>query len=247
MAPKITEYFRPVGWHEFQHYKQRRPPWIKLHTALLENPKFEQLKNHEQLFLVKIWLLYARLDEPIPVSKRFLNRLCSIPTRFVNQSLDSLISLNFIELCDQNASTALAECLPRDRDRVRKERKTPTESKERKSNGESQNRIGSLLPDGWQPNQWDIDYAKSRGLTNEQISDAAESFATHFTTGNGRNKRYTCWSGDGRSAFANWIRRTRSNGACTNGTGGNQREPASVVAATNSVIRRLQQRREFES
>ena len=26
----------PKNWSQFQHYKGRRPPWIKLHRALLD-------------------------------------------------------------------------------------------------------------------------------------------------------------------------------------------------------------------
>lgn len=33
----------PANWNEFQHYKDRCPPWVKLHKRLLDDRKFQQL------------------------------------------------------------------------------------------------------------------------------------------------------------------------------------------------------------
>ena len=33
----------PKDWGEFQHYKDRSPPWIKLHKKILDNADFSPL------------------------------------------------------------------------------------------------------------------------------------------------------------------------------------------------------------
>lgn len=59
-------YFRVVGWEEFQHYKDRDPPWIKLHRRLLDNYGWGWLPDVSKAHLVGIWLLAARYDNKVP-------------------------------------------------------------------------------------------------------------------------------------------------------------------------------------
>lgn len=65
------------------------------------------------------------------------------------------------------------------------------------------------LPQDWKPSDFDIEYAKERGFTDDEIDDIAEDFATYWTLGMGRNKTHLCWSNSGRSAWGTWVRRTR--------------------------------------
>ena len=64
------------------------------------------------------------------------------------------------------------------------------------------------LPQDWRPNDFDIQYARGRGFSDQEIGDIAEDFATYWTLGAGRNKTHLCWSGSGRSAWATWVRRS---------------------------------------
>jgi DnaA N-terminal domain len=54
------------GWREFQHYRERRPPWIKLHASILENHAFARLTDRDKGTLPYIWLLASRHDNKIP-------------------------------------------------------------------------------------------------------------------------------------------------------------------------------------
>ena len=40
-----------VDWEKFQHYKNRNPPWIKLHTKLLRNYQFRMLSDEQKVLL----------------------------------------------------------------------------------------------------------------------------------------------------------------------------------------------------
>ena len=35
--------YRIKGWVKFQHFKDRRPPWIKLYRDILEDPDWHDL------------------------------------------------------------------------------------------------------------------------------------------------------------------------------------------------------------
>lgn len=101
-------YFRPRNWAKFQHYKDRRPPWIKLHRSLLHDHDFHQLTIPQQRHLMFLWLLYAESAAPLPLDNRWLARNLQVDYRTVAGLMSILISSNFIELCDKSASTALA-------------------------------------------------------------------------------------------------------------------------------------------
>jgi len=84
-----VEYLRVKNWDEFQQYKDRDPKWIKVHRDLLYDYEFDNLSERNQVHLLKIWLLAAKIDNKIPndpvwvarhisaKSKVFLNQLCT--------------------------------------------------------------------------------------------------------------------------------------------------------------------------
>jgi hypothetical protein len=47
------------NWDEFQHYKDRNPPWIKLHRRLLNDRQFFSLDGECVKTLVLLWMLAA--------------------------------------------------------------------------------------------------------------------------------------------------------------------------------------------
>lgn len=51
------EYFTVKNWTKHQHYKDRRPPWIKLHITLLDDYEFSCLQDASKLHLIAIWIL----------------------------------------------------------------------------------------------------------------------------------------------------------------------------------------------
>ena len=48
---------RPKNWAHFQHYKDRCPPWIKLHKDLLNNRDFMRLPIASKALAPMLWLL----------------------------------------------------------------------------------------------------------------------------------------------------------------------------------------------
>lgn len=53
----MTARLRVKNWAEFQHYKDRAPPWIKLHRTLLDDFRFARLPIASRALAPMIWLL----------------------------------------------------------------------------------------------------------------------------------------------------------------------------------------------
>lgn len=54
------EILRIRNWERFQHYKDRDPPWIKLHQSLLNNMEWFALSDLAARLLTGLWLLAAQ-------------------------------------------------------------------------------------------------------------------------------------------------------------------------------------------
>ncbi len=47
----------PKNWASFQHYKDRAPPWVKLHKELLDDRTFQRLPVASRALAPMLWLL----------------------------------------------------------------------------------------------------------------------------------------------------------------------------------------------
>jgi hypothetical protein len=48
---------RIKNWHEFQHFKDRTPPWIKLHKTILDQRDINAISDSSFRVLIGLWLL----------------------------------------------------------------------------------------------------------------------------------------------------------------------------------------------
>ena len=117
------EWLTVKNWSEYQHYKDRCPPWIKLHTKILNDRDFASLSCASRGLLVQLWILASENDGKVP------NDLSEIRFRLRDKSIQSddvnlLISKRFLKNCKH----PLAEdsiCSP--------ETETETEKRQRES------------------------------------------------------------------------------------------------------------------
>jgi len=58
----MTVKFKIRNWGNFQHFKDRRPPWIKLHRDILEQRDISVISDRSFRILIGLWLL-ASEDE----------------------------------------------------------------------------------------------------------------------------------------------------------------------------------------
>lgn len=97
------KYLRVKNWESFQHYKDRSPPWIKLHRDLLNDYDFGCLQDASKLHLMLIWLLASQMDNKIPADEKFIKSRTGIEGDI---NLNELIEKGFLV----DDSNALASC-----------------------------------------------------------------------------------------------------------------------------------------
>ena len=96
------------NWSSFQHYRDRSPPWIKLHRSLLNDFEFASLPLASKALAPLLWLLAAESqDGRIRLDPDWLSFRLHIDESDAIEGLTHLIQKGFIE----TASGVLAECL----------------------------------------------------------------------------------------------------------------------------------------
>ena len=84
--------YRIKGWEKFQHFKDRRPPWIKLYRDILDDPDWHELDGDTAKALVALWLLASEDEEQkgaLPDVRRIAFRL-RISEKQAQQTLTKL-------------------------------------------------------------------------------------------------------------------------------------------------------------
>lgn len=101
----------PKNWSDFQHYRDRRPPWIKLHRALLDDRAFNALPLASKALAPFLWLLASEGDggefdgDPVELAFRLRWRVAD-----VTSGLTHLIRSG-VFIVVQDASAPLADRL----------------------------------------------------------------------------------------------------------------------------------------
>ena len=66
---------RIKNWSQFQHFKDRRPPWIKLYRDILDDIEWHELDPKSAKVLVMLWLIASESDGVLPDVKKLAFRL----------------------------------------------------------------------------------------------------------------------------------------------------------------------------
>lgn len=81
--------------NKYQHYKNRRPPWIKLHVSIFDDYAFQCLQDASKLHLMLFWLLASQVDNHIPYDLVFIQRKLGTTSPV---DVEELILQGFIEV-----------------------------------------------------------------------------------------------------------------------------------------------------
>lgn len=187
----------PKNWVDFQHYKDRAPPWIKLHKSLIDDRKFQCLPVASRALAPMLWLIASEEKngefDGTPAELAFRLRQTE---KEIDAALKPLISNGFF-IVVQGASDLLAECK---RDAIPEERQR--ESKRQST--EAEERRATRLPPDWQPDSELMAWA-----TNERpdlnIGKTLESFRDHWKAAPGKSGTKMDWP----ATFRNWVRKER--------------------------------------
>lgn len=67
--------YRIKNWKKFQHFKDRKPAWIKLYRELLDDKEWHELPAESAKILVMLWLIASENDGVLPNSSTLAFRL----------------------------------------------------------------------------------------------------------------------------------------------------------------------------
>lgn len=115
------QYVRIKEWDQFQHYKDRAPPWIKLHKSLMTSRTWVSLDDAGRVLAIASMMLAADTGNKTPLDPVYLRRVAYLNT---DPDFAPLVKIGFVEIIDENlnllasASAALAKrtvCPPEER------------------------------------------------------------------------------------------------------------------------------------
>ena len=191
---------RVKNWDRFQHYKKKRPVWIKLYRDILDDPTYQALPDSAQSVLVSMWLLASESSNAVVASSRDIAWRLRRPSIRVHRDLEALVAAGFLVL-DGELSSPTLDTLDGVYTNSMPETETETEKRQRESAAASQpgdarsNGTGDLtdgqlmglvrlhlyVPDGKAPKGYSdgrdvqiIRALRKQRLTGYQIADAIE-------------------------------------------------------------------------
>jgi hypothetical protein len=105
---RFMQQYRVRNWERFQHYKDRNPPWIRLHRSILDDYDFHCLPDASRALAPCLWLLASESDDPSKGTvhgpdERIAFRLRMTAEKF-RESVKPLIDKGFIELLRADSS-----------------------------------------------------------------------------------------------------------------------------------------------
>jgi hypothetical protein len=178
------------NWHKFQHFKDRRPPWVKLYRDLLDDPDWHSLDPTAAKALVMIWLIASESDGEIPDIRKLSFRL-RMTEKQVNQALTALS-----HWLDQDDIAAISAGHQADAPEGETETKRETEKEgERAPKVKSKSKGEHELPSAFTP---DWPAATSQGLSMVEAHREFERFKNHAAM---KNRRCSDW----QAAWRNWC------------------------------------------
>lgn len=147
---------KPKNWETFQHYKDRCPPWIKLHRDLLNDRDFMTLPTASKALAPMLWLLASESkDGSFDGSIEELVFRLRMPEQDIKAGLKCLIDKGFfVDDCN-----TLADC-----------KQVATPETERETETEKRQKATFVAtPEGVSQSVWD-DFVKHRKAKKAQVT-----------------------------------------------------------------------------
>lgn len=122
-----TNYFvRIREWSKYQHYKNRNPPWIKLHRELLSSQTWVSLDDASRVLAIASMMLAALNDNKTPYDLTYIRRVA-----YLNSEPDfaPLLRTGFVEIIDVSDNVLADASILHTNARPETERETEEEKK----------------------------------------------------------------------------------------------------------------------
>lgn len=172
--------YKIKNWHQFQHFKDRKPPWIKLYRDLLDDVDWHDLDPKAAKHLVMIWLVASEYDGELPDMKTLAFRL-----RVPENEAKSIVS-KLSHWLIQTDISVISERYQVDSLEIETEKET-----EREVEGKRETKRATRLPDDWHPRAED-------GLDNLELA----KFRDYWKAVPGQKGVKLDWD----ATWRNWLR-----------------------------------------
>lgn len=196
----------PKNWASFQHYKDRSPPWVKLHKELLDDRTFQRLPVASRALAPMLWLLASESKDGSfdgSVEELAFRLRCS--EEEIESGLSALIDKGFF----LPASKPLAKRKPAATPETEAETETEAKKSPRKARATS-------LPDGFKTSERVQAWATAKGYRDLDLQ--LEAFVSYAKR---KGATYVDWDEALMTAIRDdWAKARKGSGA----------NPAGVVA-----------------
>ena len=98
------------GWEDHQHYKDRTPPWIKLHRGLLDDFEFHRLPVASRALAPMLWLLASENEGIVDCDPAFISFRLRMSEAEASSAVKPLIDNGWL-IVEHGASDVLASRL----------------------------------------------------------------------------------------------------------------------------------------
>jgi hypothetical protein len=185
----------PKNWSIFQHYKDRCPPWIKLHRDLLNDREYMGLPLASKALAPLLWLLASEAkDGTFDASVDELMFRLRLTQKEIEQGIKPLIDKGFFVIASGVLADRLRVAIPEAETEAEKETKVETEKKNR----------ASRLPQDWQPNDRMLAFCENERPDLNPIEVAA-TFRDYWHSQAGQKGVKADWE----ATWRNWVRNQR--------------------------------------
>jgi hypothetical protein len=114
----------PKNWAEFQHYKDRKPSWIKLHRDILDNFDYHCLPLASKALAPCLWLLASEYDGGhVPADWRLIAFRLRMTEQEVIDAVTPLISSGFFVASEPLADCKQDACLEKEKEKEKEREK----------------------------------------------------------------------------------------------------------------------------
>lgn len=188
------------NWHKFQHFKDRKPPWIKLYRDILDDILWHELESDAAKCLISFWLIASEHDGYLPTTKELAFRL-----RTTEKSIKSNIS-KLSTWLEQDDITTISDITPISSGYQEARLETERETETYKTEGEIEaSPRGSRLSIQTLPTEWKEFAIKERPDLNPE--GVFENFRDWWTAAAGSKGIKADWLATWRI----WVRNQKSS------------------------------------
>jgi hypothetical protein len=183
------------NWSKFQHFKDRKPPWVKLYRELLDDIEWHLLDPKAAKVLTMLWLIASEDDGCLPDIKTlaFRLRLSETETKTAVLKLSHWLIQDDINMISERYQSDSLE--------TEKETEKETERETEVDRPTSAKSQSTRLDPDWQlPDDWAVWAKQHRPELN--VNQIADGFKDYWLSQAGVKARKADWF----ATWRNWIR-----------------------------------------